>query len=44
MTDLVNNEDNSMSRLAGMWDVVGEIMRSHIAKDLPGLKFVRIVI
>ena len=41
MTALVNDEDTPMSKLVGVWDVVGEIIRTQVANDLPGPKFVR---
>ena len=36
MEALVNAEDNPMSKLAGVWDVVGEIIRIHVANNSPG--------
>ena len=41
--DLVNDPDSSLSNLVCVWDVVGVIIRSHIAEDSPGPKLVGFV-
>ena len=44
MEALVDDEDQPMSKLAAAWDVVGEIIKIHVANDLPGPQLVGIVI